>query len=175
MANVDKLLANRTAKWKRDLAKKHSTETVPQAQVAMVVLDPKTGEIKALAGGRNYGQSQLNRAETKRQPGSAFKPFVYAAAFDDAAETTGPILTTITTVVDEPTTFQFDGKEYTPDNFDEEFMGTVTLRDALTHSLNVATVKVAELVGFGRVVEIAQAHGAGSFDATDAGSGAGLV
>jgi penicillin-binding protein 1B len=159
MANVDKLLANRTAKWKRELAKKHSTETVPQAQVAMVVLDPKTGEIKALAGGRNYGQSQLNRAEAKRQPGSAFKPFVYAAAFDDAAETTGPILTTITTVVDEPTTFQFDGKDYTPDNMGGEFMGTVTLRDALTHSLNVATVKVAELVGFGRVVEIARRMG----------------
>ena len=89
MANVDKLLTKKTAAWKRELEKKHSTETVPQAQVAMVVLDPKTGEIKALAGGRNYGQSQLNRAETKRQPGSAFKPFVYAAAFDDAAETTG--------------------------------------------------------------------------------------
>jgi penicillin-binding protein 1B len=159
MASVDKLLAPRIAKWKRDLAKSHSTETVPQAQVAMVVLDPKTGEIKALAGGRNYGQSQLNRVETKRQPGSAFKPFVYAAAFDDAAETTGPILTTITTVVDEPTTFQFDGKDYTPDNFKEEFMGTVTLRDALTHSLNVATIKVAELVGFGRVVEIARRMG----------------
>lgn len=159
MANVDKLLTKKTAAWKRELEKKHSTETVPQAQVAMVVLDPKTGEIKALAGGRNYGQSQLNRAETKRQPGSAFKPFVYAAAFDDAAETTGPILTTITTVVDEPTTFQFDGKEYTPDNFKEEFLGTVTLRDALTHSLNVATVKVAELVGFGRVVEIAKRMG----------------
>ncbi len=159
MANVDKLLTNRIAKWKRELAKKHSTETVPQAQVAIVVLDPKTGEIKALVGGRNYGQSQLNRAEAKSQPGSVFKPFVYAAAFDDAAETTGPILTTITTVVDEPTTFQFDGKDYTPDNFGEEFMGTVTLRDALTHSLNVATVKVAELVGFGRVVEIARRMG----------------
>jgi penicillin-binding protein 1B len=159
MANVDKLLANKTARWKRELAKKHSTETVPQAQVAMVVLDPKTGEIKALVGGRNYGQSQLNHAEAKRQPGSVFKPFVYAAAFDDAAESTGPILTTITTVVDEPTTFQFDGKEYTPDNMGEEFMGTVTLRDALTHSLNVATVKVAQLVGFGRVVEIARRMG----------------
>jgi len=159
MANVDRLLANKTAKWKRELAKKHSTETIPQAQVAMVVLDPKTGEIKALVGGRNYGQSQLNRAEAKRQPGSVFKPFVYAAAFDNAAESTGPILTTITTVVDEPTTFQFDGKDYTPDNYGEQFLGTVTLRDALTHSLNVATVKVAELVGFGRVVEISRRMG----------------
>lgn len=159
MKNVDTLLAGKYARWKRELAKKHSTEPVPQAQVAILVLDPKTGEIKALAGGRDYGQSQLNRAVARRQPGSAFKPFVYATAFDDAAESTGPILTTITTVVDEPTTFAFDGKEYTPDNFGEKFMGTVTLRDALTHSLNVATVKVAEIVGYGRVVEIARRMG----------------
>jgi len=154
---------------------KHSTETVPQAQVAMVVIDPKTGEIKALAGGRNYGQSQLNRAEAKRQPGSAFKPFVYAAAFDDAAETTGPILTTITTVVDEPTTFQFDGKDYTPDNFGEEFMGTVTLRDALTHSLNVAT---GESCRAGRTWPRGgnrTPHGTRSRNSTDAGAGAGRL
>jgi penicillin-binding protein 1B len=122
----------------------------------MIVLDPKTGEIKALVGGRDYGQSQLNRVLSKRQPGSSFKPFVYAAAFDDAVEGKGPIVTTITTVVDEPTTFTFDGKDYTPDNFGENFMGTVTLREALTHSLNVATVKVAELVGFDHVVEVAR-------------------
>lgn len=159
MKNVDTLLAAKYALWKRELAKKHSTEAVPQAQVAMIVLDPKTGEIKALVGGRDYGQSQLNRVLSKRQPGSSFKPFVYAAAFDDAVENTGPILTTITTVVDEPTTFEFDGNQYTPDNFKEEFMGTVTLRDALVHSLNVATIKVAELVGYGRVVEIARRMG----------------
>ncbi|HEV3220349.1 MAG TPA: PBP1A family penicillin-binding protein [Candidatus Acidoferrales bacterium] len=156
MKNVDTLLANKYARWKKELLKQHSKEPVPKAQVAMIVLDPKTGEIKALVGGRDYGQSQLNRALAKRQPGSSFKPFVYAAAFDDAVEGTGPIVTTITTVVDEPTTFTFDGKEYTPDNFGENFMGTVTLREALTHSLNVATVKVAELVGYGHVVEIAR-------------------
>ena len=159
MKNVDTLLAGKYARWKREMAKKHSTEPAPQAQVAMIVLDPKTGEIKALVGGRDYGQSQLNRVVSRRQPGSVFKPFVYAAAFDDAAESTGPILTTITTVVDEPTTFEFDGKEYTPDNYGQEFMGTVTLRDALTYSLNVAAVKVAELVGYGRVVEIARRMG----------------
>ncbi|HUK30678.1 MAG TPA: PBP1A family penicillin-binding protein [Candidatus Acidoferrum sp.] len=156
MKNVDTMLANRYAKWKKELAKQHSSEQAPKAQVAMIVLDPKTGEIKALVGGRDYGQSQLNRALAKRQPGSSFKPFVYAAAFDDAVEGKGPIVTTITTVVDEPTTFTFDGKEYTPDNFGENFMGTVTLREALTHSLNVATVKVAEMVGYDHVVEIAR-------------------
>lgn len=159
MKNVDALLANRYAKWKKELAKKKSTEAVPHAQVAMIVLDPKTGEIKALVGGRDYGQSQLNRVLSRRQPGSVFKPFVYAAAYDDAVENIGPIVTPITTVMDEPTTFNFDGKEYTPDNFGEKFMGPVTLREAMTHSLNVATVKVAELVGYAHVVDVARRMG----------------
>jgi penicillin-binding protein 1B len=159
MKNVDELLAPKIARWKKEAAKKHSNETFAPAQVAMVVLDPKTGEIKALVGGRDYGQSQLNRALARRQPGSAFKPFVYAAAFDDAVTGKGPIVTTVTTVEDEPTIFEFDGKEYTPDNFGEDFRGTVTLREALTHSLNVATIKVAELIGYDHVVDLARKMG----------------
>ncbi len=106
---------------------------------------------------------------SRRQPGSAFKPFVYAAAFDDAVTGNGPIVTTVTTVEDEPTSFEFDGQQYTPDNYGEDFRGTVTLRDALTHSLNVATVKVAELVGYAHVVEVARRMGlASSIQATPA-------
>ncbi len=169
MKNVDTLLAPKMARLRKKLAKEHSKEAIPQAQVAMVVLDPKTGAIKALVGGRDYGQSQLNRALASRQPGSAFKPFVYAAAFDDAVEGEGPIVTTVTTVDDEPTTFEFDGKEYTPDNFGQDFRGTVTLREALTHSLNVATIKVAELVGYGHVVAVARRMGlAATIQATPA-------
>ena len=78
MQNVDKLLAKRYAAWKK------KGEAVPQVQAAMVVMDPHTGEIRALVGGRNYGESQLNHALARRQPGSVFKPFVYAAAFDNA-------------------------------------------------------------------------------------------
>ena len=95
----------------------------------------------------------------RRQPGSVFKPFVYAAAFDDAVDGVNPIITPATTVVDEPTTFDFDGKEYTPNNYGENFHGTVTAREALTLSLNVATVKVAEMVGYGRVVQVARQMG----------------
>ena len=155
MKNVDALLARRYARWR----KKQPNEPVPEPQVAMVVLDPRTGEIKALVGGRDYGQSQLNRALARRQPGSVFKPFVYAAAFSTVVDGVGPVVTPATTVVDEPTTFQFDGKEYTPNNYGEQFHGTVTLREALTRSLNVATVKVAEQVGYGRVVEVARQIG----------------
>ena len=156
MQHVDKLLAKRYAMWKK------MGQPVPPAQVALVALDPRTGEIKALVGGRNYGESQLNHALARRQPGSSFKPFVYAAAFDNAAQNFQPVVTPVTTVDDVPTTFMFDGKEYTPDNFGEEFYGTVTVRDALIHSLNVATVKVAEMIGYQRVVDVARQMGLGA-------------
>src|SRR5258707_10173811 len=162
MKNVDLLLAKKYEKWRKELAKKGSTEPVPQAQVALVALDPRTGEIKAVIGGRDYGQSQLNHALSHRQPGSVFKPFVYAAAFDNAIDNVQPIVTPATTIDDEPTTFEFDGKEYTPNNYGAKFMGRVTTREALTNSLNVATVKVAELIGYGRVVQVARKMGLGT-------------
>ncbi len=162
MKNVDTLLAKKYEKWRREQAKKGSKEAIPQAQVALVALDPRNGEIKAVIGGRDYGQSQLNHALAHRQPGSVFKPFVYAAAFDNAVDGVQPVITPATTIDDEPTTFEFDGKEYTPNNYGEKFMGRVTVRDALTNSLNVATVKVAELIGYGRVVQVARKMGLGT-------------
>ncbi len=134
-------------------------QTPPEAQVALVAIDPHTGEVKALVGGRNYGMSQLNHVLAKRQPGSIFKPFVYAAALDTAVEGAPRVLTASTTVMDQPTTFWFDGKPYEPSNFEHKFYGNVTLRDALAHSLNVATVKVAEMVGYDAVVDMANRAG----------------
>jgi penicillin-binding protein 1B len=151
--NIDTQLARRYAKWRKE------GQPAPQAQIAMVVLDPHTGEIKALIGGRDYGESQLNHILSRRQPGSAFKPFVYAAAFEGAVDGVQPIITPATTVMDEPTTFDFDGKEYTPNNYGEKFHGQVTVREALTYSLNVATVKVAELVGYTRITDMAHQFG----------------
>lgn len=165
MKNVDALLAKkyeRKRKASPKNAKNAPAEAVPQAQAALVALDPRTGEIKALIGGRDYGQSQLNHALAHRQPGSVFKPFVYAAAFNNAVDGAQPLVTPATTVDDEPTVFEFDGQEYTPNNYGEKFMGRVTVRQALTNSLNVATVKVAEMVGYGRVVQIARQMGLGS-------------
>jgi len=162
MKNVDALLAKKYEKIRKVNAKKGSSEPIPQVQAALVALDPRTGEIKALIGGRDYGQSQLNHALAHRQPGSVFKPFVYASAFNNAVDGAQPLVTPATTVDDEPTVFEFDGQEYTPNNYGERFMGKVTLREALTHSLNVATVKVAEMVGYGRVVQIARQMGLGS-------------
>jgi penicillin-binding protein 1B len=163
MKNVDVLLEKKYEKWRKEQAKKGNKDAViPQAQVALVALDPRNGEIKAVIGGRDYGQSQLNHALARRQPGSVFKPFVYAAAFDNAVDGVQPVITPATTIDDEPTTFEFDGKEYTPNNYGEKFMGRVTARDALTNSLNVATVKVAELIGYGRVVQVARKMGLGT-------------
>ena len=134
-------------------------QTPPEAQCALIALDPHSGEIKALSGGRNYGVSQLNHVLAKRQPGSIFKPFVYTAALNTAIEGGPHIITAGTTVVDEPTTFWYDNKPYEPSNFKHEFYGTVTLRQALAHSMNVATVKVGEMVGFDAVVDLAKKAG----------------
>jgi penicillin-binding protein 1B len=145
----------------QQLRKRKGREAIPagQPQVALVALDPHTGEVRALVGGRDYDASQLDHVLAKRQPGSVFKPFVYAAALNTAV-TGGPqIFTPATVINDSPTTFFFDGKAYSPDNFDQTFMGDVTLREALAHSLNVATVKLAEEVGYGKVVALARRAG----------------
>jgi len=134
-------------------------QTPPEAQVALVALDPHSGEVRALAGGRNYGTSQLNRVLAKRQPGSIFKPFVYAAALDTAVDGGARVITASTILKDEPTTFYFDGKEYSPKNFEGSYLGEVTMRQALAHSLNNATVSLAEMVGYGSVVEMANRAG----------------
>jgi penicillin-binding protein 1B len=150
MENVDKLVRKQ---------KKRPPIPQGQPQVALIALDPHTGEIKALVGGRNYETSQLNHVFSMRQPGSVFKPFVYAAALDTAIEGGPQIFTAATVLSDQPTTFSFDNRSYQPGNFKHEFMGDVTLRTALAHSLNVATVSLAQKVGLDKVV--AMAHRAG--------------
>jgi penicillin-binding protein 1B len=145
--------------WKRR-SKKYDTDEFPPAQVALVALDTATSKVLALVGGRNYGVSQLNHAVARRQPGSSFKPFVYTAAMETGLNNSGGLLLTpATTVVDEPTTFYFDNITYTPGNFEKEYMGTVTLRTALAHSLNISAVKVAQMVGYDKVAQVAHRVG----------------
>jgi penicillin-binding protein 1B len=127
-------------------------------QAAVVAMDPSTGDVVALVGARSYGVSQFNRAlEARRQPGSAFKPFVYLAAFEN-----DPGVGPATTVVDEPTTFRQGGRPWTPSNYSHRFEGTVSFRTALARSLNVATAKVGEKVGFQRVVDLWESMGMSS-------------
>jgi penicillin-binding protein 1B len=132
-----------------------------KAQVALMAIDPRTGEVLALIGGRSYNQSQFNRAwSAKRQPGSVFKPFVYLAAFEEAAATGRTDLTPATTVVDEPTSFLFEDKEWAPGNYEEEYDGVITLRRALAMSRNVSAAKVAEMVGYDKVADLWKRTGA---------------
>jgi len=140
-------------------SRRSKSGTMPQAQVALIAIDPHTGDVKAMVGGRDYLASQLNRALAMRQPGSVFKPFVYAAALNTAIEGGPGIFTPATTIEDQPTTFLFDDRQYTPGNFHNAYYGQVTFRRALAHSMNNAAIKVAEMVGYDAVVRIARRAG----------------
>jgi penicillin-binding protein 1B len=142
LAKVDQTLARRK-------------EKPTPAQAALVAVDPRTGEVLALVGGRFYNQSQFNRATTaRRQPGSTFKPFVYLAAFERAIEDGRTDLTPATMVWDEPTTWAYGDDEWAPRNYENEYDGFITLRRALALSRNIATIKVAEQAGFDRVAAL---------------------
>ncbi|MEA2206939.1 MAG: penicillin-binding protein [Blastocatellia bacterium] len=129
-------------------------------QAALVAMNTRTGEIVAMVGGRDYAKSQLNRAEAMRQPGSVFKPFVYATALNTAYDPVPRVITPATVYKDEPKTFTYDNQEYSPGNFGDKYSNQpVTLRDALVHSLNVITVDVATEVTIGRVMNLAAKAG----------------
>ncbi|MEZ5366191.1 MAG: PBP1A family penicillin-binding protein [Bryobacterales bacterium] len=141
----------------------------PRAQAALVALDPHTGEIKALVGGRDFESSQLNRVLARRQPGSAFKPFVYAAALTTGlpgqATPDGEVITAATVLPDTPRVFEFGDEEYEPRNYGHQ-SGFVTVREALAHSINVPAVEVAERVGYARVAKFAHKVGLDNVRAT---------
>jgi penicillin-binding protein 1B len=164
----DQVKKLRTKKVK--VGKKFETTVAPgpQAQVAMVVLDPHTGAVLALVGGRDYGWSQLNHAVAKRPTGSIFKPFVYAAAMNTALDGSQTVLTPASVVTDAPSSFAYGDQIYEPRNYKEEYKGDVSLRYALAMSLNNATVKVAEQVGYDKVADLAKSAGIASVKATPA-------
>ncbi|HEX9725958.1 MAG TPA: PBP1A family penicillin-binding protein [Vicinamibacteria bacterium] len=135
-------------------------------QAALIAMQPSSGDVLALVGGRSYGTSQFNRAtEARRQPGSAFKPFVYLAAFERSYEVAraggpaGQLFSPASMVSDVPTTFRYQGRSWAPSNYDHRFAGDVTYRYALSRSLNVATARVGQEVGYERVVRLWDAIG----------------
>jgi penicillin-binding protein 1B len=163
--NVDILLAKRR---QRKVKLKKGEAPPPLAiapgdrvQACLIALDPHTGEIRALVGGRDYGASQLNRITiAKRQPGSIFKSFVFATSLNSGLqEGADPVITASTIVDDSPTVFEFDDQTYEPNNYGEKFYGPVTLRRTLTKSLNVATVKIAEMTGLDKIAALAKQAG----------------
>ncbi len=116
-------------------------DPTPPLEGALIALDPHTGHVKAMVGSYDFDRSQFNRAtQAKRQPGSAFKPLVYAAALDRN-------FTPASVIVDEPVFFHDHGRTWSPKNFENRYFGPTTLRTALTFSRNVVTVKLADRIG----------------------------
>jgi penicillin-binding protein 1B len=155
MKNVDDMV--------RKLHKKNDSNIL-YPQVALVALNPHTGQILALIGGRNYGVSQLNHATAERPTGSIFKPFVYATAYNTSLNGMdvggNGIFTALTRLNDDPHTFMFDGKPYDPGNFEKgEYPGMVTAVQAIAHSLNIATISLAEQIGYENVAALARTAG----------------
>jgi penicillin-binding protein 1B len=129
-------------------------------QGAIMALDPRTGEIYAMVGGRDYGQSQFNRVtQARRQPGSAFKPFVYLTALAHGPRGEPPHFTPASLLEDRPLTIGTGRNAWTPRNYENRYEGTVTVRRALEQSLNAATVWMAEAIGYDAVVRTAREAG----------------
>jgi penicillin-binding protein 1B len=200
----DQVKKQRTRKKKAAKGQPAEIEEIkgPIPQIALIAIDPHTGEVLALVGGRNYGFSQLNHAVAKRPTGSIFKPFVYAAAVNTAITNEGgstlqttsappnptpgatdpnaaivptsvsapQVFTPATLIDDSPTTFTYDNGNqiYEPRNFGNKYRGVVTAGYALEWSLNNATVKLAEMVGYDKVADLARAAGINNVKATPA-------
>jgi penicillin-binding protein 1B len=159
MGNVDEQVDKNHARQRK------LGQSYPYPQVALVALNPHTGQVLALVGGRDYGKSQVDHAVAKRPTGSIFKPFVYAAAYNSTiAGTTLPgqdkPFTAVTILNDEQTTYEVPGSEdYTPRNYKNEYHGEVTAIYALAHSLNNATIGLAAEVGFDNVAALGREAG----------------
>jgi len=132
-----------------------SLEQEPKAQSALICIETGTGKIKAMVGGRDFSTSQFNRAvQSKRQPGSAFKPIIYAAALDKG-------YTPATVIADTPIVFKDSKNDFTwkPDNYDNTFHGFTLFRDGLIHSMNIITIKILRDIGIDYVIDYARKLG----------------
>ena len=126
-------------------------EQTPLVEGSLLALDPRTGAVQAMAGGYDFTRSQFNRAvAARRQPGSAFKPLIYATALQQG-------LTPATLILDAPVVYKDEelDRVWKPENYEKRFYGTITLREALRHSRNAATVRLLEQIGVPEVVAVA--------------------
>lgn len=129
-------------------------EQDPLVQGAVVSIEASTGYIRAIVGGYNFNESEFNRAiSARRQAGSAFKPIIYAAAMDNG-------FTPASVIIDEPLIYESEKYgDWTPENYDEKFHGATRLREALTHSRNIVTIKLIEEIGVDKVAKFAGSLG----------------
>lgn len=151
-AAAERAVRRQAARIERE-AENWNGDSDEHVEGALAALDPRSGAIRAIVGGRSGTRGGFNRATSaRRQPGSAFKPFVYAAALGSGL---GPA----TYVDDEPITVEQHGRLWTPANYDGEYQGRTTLRRALMRSANAATVRVSRTVGEDRVIDVARRAG----------------
>jgi len=125
---------------------------------AVVTVEPQTGYVKAMVGGSDFFRSEFNRAvQAKRQPGSAFKPFIYIAALEAG-------FTPASQIEDSPVSFAVgkNGQVWKPENYDRKFRGSTTLQQALEESVNVVTVKLQERIGLAKTIQVARRLGISS-------------
>ncbi|WP_136524030.1 penicillin-binding protein 1A [Geomonas ferrireducens] len=129
-------------------------DQVPEAQAALIAIDPTSGGVRAMVGGYDFKKSQFNRAmQAKRNPGSAFKPVIYAAALEHG-------MTTASIIDDSQVEYESGGdKAWKPKNYDNVYRGPVTMREALTDSINVVSVKILEQIGVGSAIDYAKKLG----------------
>ena len=130
-------------------------DQTPLVEGALIAIDPRTGAVRAMVGGYLFERSQFNRALLAiRQPGSAFKPIIYATAIDQG-------LTPATLILDAPVVYKEEepGKTWKPENYEKRFFGPITLREALRHSRNAATVRLLEQIGVSRVINFSRSLG----------------
>lgn len=145
LQRIDKRLYNKTHKY---------------VQGCLIAVDPVTGYVKAYVGGRDYKSSQFDRiSQSVRQPGSAFKPFVYAAAIESAFTSPSAAFSPATILEDTPPGLEYQNVAYQPQNYNNVYYGTVTARDALAHSMNAATMQLASQVGLQNIVSLARSFG----------------
>ncbi len=149
-ANFQVMAEQTVSKWHKIL----QGEGISNNQMALVAIDPRTHFIKALVGGVNSKTSEFNRAtQAQRQPGSSFKPFVYYTAFASGKFTPN------TTVVDAPVGYRDGNGWYYPRNYDNTFMGAISIRTALSQSRNIPAVKIGKAVGMNRVIQTCRTLG----------------
>ena len=129
-------------------------DQTPELEGAIVLLNPNSGEVLVTAGGLDYSKSQFNRVtQSYRQPGSSFKPIVYFSAIDKFAYTPATI------VNDRPATYKVNNEYWTPQNFDEKFLGPITLQKAIEQSRNLVSIQIASKIGLDPIIDYAKKLG----------------
>ncbi len=134
-----------------------SLEEAPEAEAALLALEPHSGLVKAMVGGRDFQASEFNRAiQSRRSPGSAFKPIIYAAGLDNG-------LTPASIFLDSPIVYKDGGDDWSsawkPRNYEQKFYGPTTVRQALIHSRNLVTIKMLRQIGIRKVIDYARKMG----------------